>query len=170
MSRRSYAHAPRSQSVGARHQRLDDHRATRSVLRVHPSLGVPHGRAVGLTLGAAFAENAEITSEDVVDACGHGFVKECMAELGHLIGASSPVEGGRVLSREHLLTQGGCDPDPESSPTACFWAFHARAWSLGRFERPNLRRRSRWAQDRIRLVADLSCRETRCLPMNQGRE
>lgn len=60
--------------------------------------GVPHGHAVGLTLGAVFAENAEITGEDVVDARGIEFVKERMAELGHLIGAFSPMEGSRVLS------------------------------------------------------------------------
>jgi alcohol dehydrogenase class IV len=60
--------------------------------------GVPHGHAVGLTLGAVFAENAEVTSDDVIDGRGIEFVKERMAELGHLIGAFSPTEGSRVLS------------------------------------------------------------------------
>lgn len=52
-----------------------------------------------MTLGAASAGNHGITGDDVVDTRGLEFVKEHMAELEHLIGASSSLEGGRVLSR-----------------------------------------------------------------------
>jgi alcohol dehydrogenase class IV len=48
--------------------------------------GIPHGHAVGLTLGAVFALNAQVDDANARDPRGAGWVRERMAETSRLLG------------------------------------------------------------------------------------
>lgn len=48
--------------------------------------GIPHGHAVGLTLGEIFAYNHGVSEDDVVDKRGAGYVKSVISELNELLG------------------------------------------------------------------------------------
>ena len=48
--------------------------------------GVPHGQAVGVTLGEFVIFNSQVTDEDVVDARGAEYVRYTMKELYKLLG------------------------------------------------------------------------------------
>ena len=47
--------------------------------------GIPHGHAVGVTLGEVFVYNGQVTKNDVNDPRGTSFVKDIMAELCSLL-------------------------------------------------------------------------------------
>lgn len=56
--------------------------------------GVPHGHAVGLTLGGVFDYNRGVVAGDVNDARGAAFVQDRMRELDELLGpAASDLRG-----------------------------------------------------------------------------
>ena len=61
--------------------------------------GVPHGHAVGLTLGAVFPYNARVSESDVGDPRGPGWVRERMAELCGVLGCEE-AESARTLLHE----------------------------------------------------------------------
>jgi len=48
--------------------------------------GVPHGHAVGLTLGAVFQHNLDVSDADSADPRGAAFVRERMADLRRILG------------------------------------------------------------------------------------
>jgi len=50
---------------------------------------IPHGHAVGLTLGKFLVYNREVTEEDCIDKRGVKFVQDRMGELCSLLGAES---------------------------------------------------------------------------------
>ena len=61
------------------------------------NLGVPHGHAVSLTLGAVLAYNYAIVEEDCLDPRGAGHVRGRIEEVLELLGARSVEDGRRVI-------------------------------------------------------------------------
>jgi alcohol dehydrogenase class IV len=54
--------------------------------------GIPHGQAVGLTLGDFIIYNSKVDSKTLVDNRGVLFVQESMAELCKCLGAQTPIK------------------------------------------------------------------------------
>ena len=54
--------------------------------------GVPHGQAVGLTLGQFFVYNSEVTERDVADPRGAAYVREAVGDLVRLMGCRDAAE------------------------------------------------------------------------------
>jgi alcohol dehydrogenase class IV len=48
--------------------------------------GIPHGHAVGLTLGKFLIYNSKVTKKDVIDKRGEDYVKKTIKELNSLLG------------------------------------------------------------------------------------
>lgn len=54
--------------------------------------GIPHGQAVGLTLGRWLLFNSEVSDRDVVDRRGTGYVKQVIEDLMQMMGCADPRE------------------------------------------------------------------------------
>ena len=61
------------------------------------NLGVPHGHAVSVTLGAVMAYNYGLAEEDCLDPRGPGHVRTRIEEILELLQAASIEEGRRVI-------------------------------------------------------------------------
>lgn len=59
--------------------------------------GIPHGHAVCLTLGRWLLFNSAVTDEDVTDSRGAAYVRQTVAELGHMMGAHDAEEACRII-------------------------------------------------------------------------
>jgi alcohol dehydrogenase class IV len=55
--------------------------------------GIPHGHAVGLTLGQWLLYNSEVNEGDVVDPRGAGYVRQTVAELVEMMGCADAADG-----------------------------------------------------------------------------
>jgi alcohol dehydrogenase class IV len=51
--------------------------------------GVPHGHAVGLTLGEFLVYNSQVSEKDVNDPRGAAYVRDTIATINNLLGTSS---------------------------------------------------------------------------------
>lgn len=60
--------------------------------------GVPHGHAVGLTLGAFFIYNSQVSQEDSSDSRGSEYVKKTIQDLNRMMGTSSAVGSCQKVS------------------------------------------------------------------------
>ena len=69
-------------------------------------LGVPHGHAVSLTLGAVLAYNYGLGEEDCLDPRGAGHVRGRIEEVLELLGARSLEDGRRLIHA--LIESTGC--------------------------------------------------------------
>jgi len=63
------------------------------------AFGVPHGHAVGLTLGAIFEHNLGTTEDDVADPRGVGYVRDRMNELSQALDSSPGTNIRRLLAQ-----------------------------------------------------------------------
>ncbi|MFH1607948.1 MAG: phosphonoacetaldehyde reductase [archaeon] len=61
-------------------------------------LDVPHGHAVGLTLGEMLKYNSKVTQEDCNDKRGAGHVKKTIDELVEIIGVGSVEEASEIIN------------------------------------------------------------------------
>ena len=61
--------------------------------------GVPHGHAVGLTLGSILDFNCQVSREDVGDKRGLKYVRDTMAELLRLLEAPTPLAATRKFEK-----------------------------------------------------------------------
>ncbi len=59
--------------------------------------GVPHGHAVGLTLGEMLVFNAQVGENDVADSRGVGYVRNTIDDLVGVLGCSSPEDANSFL-------------------------------------------------------------------------
>ena len=67
--------------------------------------GVPHGHAVGLTLGEFLLYNSGVSDDDVADPRGAEHVREAIDDIVRLMGCES-AEGGRQRIRSLMRTVG----------------------------------------------------------------
>jgi alcohol dehydrogenase class IV len=61
--------------------------------------GVPHGHAVGLTLGDFLVYNSEVAADDASDARGAAYVRQSIAEIVALLGCRTPQDARERLRR-----------------------------------------------------------------------
>lgn len=61
--------------------------------------GIPHGHAVGLTLGAFFIYNSQVSQEDNVDARGVPYVQKILQHLNQLLGTDSANASAEKISK-----------------------------------------------------------------------
>lgn len=61
-------------------------------------LGVPHGHAVAITLGAVMAHNYALSEEDCMDPRGCEYVRTRIREILHLLGAVDIADGQKKIS------------------------------------------------------------------------
>lgn len=67
--------------------------------------GVPHGHAVGLTLGDILVFNSEVKRNDCNDSRGPEYVKKTIQELSKMIGADSEYEAKEKIN--HMMKEMG---------------------------------------------------------------
>ena len=71
--------------------------------------GIPHGHAVGLTLGKVLEYNSRVTEEDTLDPRGIEYVKATFKSLCELYGVSIPAEARKKV--EALMYSIGLETD-----------------------------------------------------------
>ncbi len=80
--------------------------------------GIPHGEAVALTLSAAFAYNAAISSADCLDPCGPNHVRQRIRLLMEIFGACTVEEACGTI--REVITKVGCAASPREAGIATF--------------------------------------------------